>query len=249
LSEAKERVARTKGLTWPAFLSKHCETGRRRADELIAMAEGRVTLADIRAGYAKANAKRNTGHVHAQSSKIHQQEQRDDDVESDDDEMAAPAQIEDNVLYAIQRINENARVFSTILKASALNREAAGRINTALERMIQKWRSIQSTLEKKGARSVAPRVIHTDDPIQEACDDRTNDADRWERSLSNMAGEAIAIPAFWTREFGKEWRNFEVPSTAVTLAKQAAKMWTELAADLAQRQHREQPPTPAQHLH
>lgn len=67
-----------------------------------------------------------------------------------EDEIAAPEQIEDNILYAIQRINENARAFSKILRASALDREAVERINTAVDRMIQKWRSIQSTLEKKG---------------------------------------------------------------------------------------------------
>jgi phage N-6-adenine-methyltransferase len=75
LSEAKERVAKIKGQTWPAFLIKHCQIGRRRADELISIADGRTSLVKIREGYAKANAKRNTGHVHAQSSEILQQEQ------------------------------------------------------------------------------------------------------------------------------------------------------------------------------
>src|ERR1700738_1824428 len=48
LSEAKERVARTKGQTWTAFLTKHCEIGRRRADELISIAEGRTSLVEVR---------------------------------------------------------------------------------------------------------------------------------------------------------------------------------------------------------
>lgn len=71
-------------------------------------------------------------------------------VIDDDNEIASPEQIEDNILYAIQRISENARAFSKILRASALDREAVERINTAVDRMIHKWRSIQSTLEKKG---------------------------------------------------------------------------------------------------
>jgi len=71
----------------------------------------------------------------------------DDDIS---EHIAAPAEIEENVLYIIQRINENAKASSKILKASALDREAAERISTAIERMIQKWRSIQSTLAKKG---------------------------------------------------------------------------------------------------
>src|SRR5262249_26229412 len=28
-------------------------------------------------------------------------------------------------------------------------------------------------------------------------------ADRWQRSLSNMAGEAVSLSSYWTREFGK----------------------------------------------
>lgn len=81
-----------------------------------------------------------------------------DAVEHDEDgvvidgesDIVSPDQVEDNILYALQRINENARAFSKILRASALDREAVERINTAVDRMIHKWRSIQSTLEKKG---------------------------------------------------------------------------------------------------
>lgn len=78
------------------------------------------------------------------------------EVEHDEDgvvvegDIVSPDQVEDNILYALQRINENARAFNKILRASALDREAVERINTAVERMIHKWRSIQSTLEKKG---------------------------------------------------------------------------------------------------
>jgi hypothetical protein len=78
-----------------------------------------------------------------------------DDDDSDDSEIAAPEQIEDNILYAIQRINENAGVFTKILKASALDREAVARIDTAIDRMMGKWRSIQSMLEKKVRRDAA----------------------------------------------------------------------------------------------
>jgi len=75
----------------------------------------------------------------------------------------------------------------------------------------------------------------TPGPIQEDCDDCNSDSERWERSLSNMAGDAISIRAFWTREFGEQWETFDVPSTAVTLAKQAAKEWAELATSLSNR--------------
>jgi len=48
LIEAKARVAATPGLTWPAFLNSHCGIRRRRADDLIALADGRTTLAEMR---------------------------------------------------------------------------------------------------------------------------------------------------------------------------------------------------------
>lgn len=48
LMEAKEQVRRRKDITWPAFLIQHCEIRRSRADELIAIADGRKTLAELR---------------------------------------------------------------------------------------------------------------------------------------------------------------------------------------------------------
>ena len=64
------------------------------------------------------------------------------------DEIADAATIEDNVLYSIQRMNEHARVFKNLFRASVFDREAKERINTAIERMIQKWRFTQLTLTK-----------------------------------------------------------------------------------------------------
>jgi hypothetical protein len=53
----------------------------------------------------------------------------------------------------------------------------------------------------------------------------------WQRSLGNHAGDAIAMEALWTKEFG-DWEKFKAPSDLVTLAKQAAKAWADLAAKL-----------------
>ncbi len=44
LLEAKERVRRTPGLTWSAFVLGKCGMSVRRADELIRFADGRTTL-------------------------------------------------------------------------------------------------------------------------------------------------------------------------------------------------------------
>jgi len=43
---------------------------------------------------------------------------------------------------------------------------------------------------------------------------------------------------------GGDWEKLEVPSDLVTLARQAAKEWTEIATDLAQRHDTAIPPTP-----
>jgi hypothetical protein len=78
-----------------------------------------------------------------------------DDSESDDDldaDIAAPEVLIDNIMHAIGGINENARIFNKFLKVSALDREAATRIIAAIDKMMGKWRSIQSTLERKGYR-------------------------------------------------------------------------------------------------
>lgn len=77
-------------------------------------------------------------------------DEHDEDGVVIDDDIATPEVLEDNLLHAIGGMNENARIFNKLLKVSALDREAASRINTAIDRAIGKWRSIQSTLEKKG---------------------------------------------------------------------------------------------------
>jgi hypothetical protein len=72
--------------------------------------------------------------------------------------------------------------------------------------------------------------------VNEALDADPNAAqEQWQRSLSHHAGEAVAMPAFWRREFG-EWEKFEAPPDLMTLAEQAAETWKKLVADLRARQ-------------
>jgi hypothetical protein len=60
------------------------------------------------------------------------------------EEIAAPDQIEDNIMHSLERMNEHARIFKRHIKLSALDREAKERINAAIERTFVKWRSAQS---------------------------------------------------------------------------------------------------------
>lgn len=72
------------------------------------------------------------------------------------------------------------------------------------------------------------------DPIQETCDDCDTPEQHWQRSLGNLAGDAISMSAYWSRQFGK-WQRFDVPSSLVSLVEQAAKAWSELASNLAKK--------------
>lgn len=73
-----------------------------------------------------------------------------EDDADDGSKVAAPEVVIDNLLHSIGGMNESARVFNKVLKDSVFDREAVTKINAAIDRMIKKWRSIQSTLEKKG---------------------------------------------------------------------------------------------------
>lgn len=54
LIEAKTRVAQTKGMSWSGWLNTHCDVGRRRADEIIMIADGRVTVEALREAKAES---------------------------------------------------------------------------------------------------------------------------------------------------------------------------------------------------
>jgi hypothetical protein len=77
LLEAKKRLPiESPGTTFSAYLVGQCNMHTSRAYELIAIAEGRTTQAEIRKGYAERNARRNGGagvRVHGQGLKAQQQ--------------------------------------------------------------------------------------------------------------------------------------------------------------------------------
>jgi hypothetical protein len=72
------------------------------------------------------------------------------------------------------------------------------------------------------------------DPIQEACEDCETAAEHWQRSLENLAGDALSVRAFWKRQFG-DWQQFKASPSLIKLARRAAKEWTDVARDLAKR--------------
>jgi hypothetical protein len=86
LIEAKKRVSKTKGLTWSKWLSENCPIGVRRSYDLISLADGTVTLEQMRENKAASVAEvrkrqKSTKSVEsalrsAQSSQIREQYQQ-----------------------------------------------------------------------------------------------------------------------------------------------------------------------------
>lgn len=72
---------------------------------------------------------------------------------------------------------------------------------------------------------------------EEECEDCDTAEDFWYRGLSSRAGDAIAGASFI--HFDPDWkRQFKVTSELVTLAKQAAEAWEELADVLEAELHK-----------
>lgn len=69
------------------------------------------------------------------------------------------------------------------------------------------------------------------DLLEEVCEDCTTDEERWQRSCGFQMGELLALRAYWRQQFG-DWEKFDVPSSLVTLVKQAAEEISKLASDL-----------------
>ena len=74
-----------------------------------------------------------------------------DNSESEEEqEIAPPEQIEENLHYYLDRINRFAAIFKKHFRLSSFDREAETRIITAIDRMIEKWRSTQSIIIRRG---------------------------------------------------------------------------------------------------
>jgi hypothetical protein len=84
----------------------------------------------------------------------------------------------------------------------------------------------------KAAKQPPPPDDLLDDLLAgEDCPDCATNEDFWVNSASSMAGEIIALEAFWDRQF-PQWRTYKPPSELVTLVRQALDSWTKIARDL-----------------
>jgi hypothetical protein len=74
----------------------------------------------------------------------------EDDTFEPDDNVEDPSIVLHNILDSIKQSKSVAEAYRKILKASSFDRAAKKEISDAIELLIRKWRSVQSTLTAKG---------------------------------------------------------------------------------------------------
>jgi hypothetical protein len=74
----------------------------------------------------------------------------------------------------------------------------------------------------------APQAAPTDSTKLEGEESGDTPEQRWQASLSNMAGDIISLDAYWKKEFG-DWRKFEMPSDVQKLVSDALMAWSKIA--------------------
>jgi hypothetical protein len=135
-----------------AFKQCYCpELGRSRIYELIAIEQGRKTVEQVRAaGRARVAKHRKARAMVIASPPVTDRESVTADPQPESDPAVAdPAEIEDNVLYSLARVNEHTRVFKKLFKLSTFDPEAETRIITAIEDAAAKLMSLAQTLRRK----------------------------------------------------------------------------------------------------
>jgi hypothetical protein len=98
---------------------------------------------------------------------------------------------------------------------------------------LKKEQAANTKAKKKQRAGKSPGRPGQDDDDDELVGDTPEQ--RWHNSLGNMAGEGVSLRAYWSRIFGEDWKTFKVPSDLVTLARQCADEWTEIADEVTTR--------------
>jgi hypothetical protein len=74
----------------------------------------------------------------------------EDDPSDSSDDVEDPAVVLSNVLDSIKNAKSVAEAYRKIFKVSSFDREAKEKIYNAIQLLIAKWRTVQSTLDRKG---------------------------------------------------------------------------------------------------
>jgi hypothetical protein len=112
-------------------------------------------------------------------------------------------------------------------------RERTTDTNVSVEKRTGKDGKAPKLPEPKAKPNAKPQpiVLLTDTP----CTDCGTRQEFWQRSVFNMAGEAVSLTAYWKQQFGSDWEKFEVPSDMLTLVRQAVEEWQGILENLVNR--------------
>lgn len=96
-------------------------------------------------------------------------------------------------------------------------------------------RAVIAAREAREKAVVRKRDRRPTDPVEENHADQITEADRWQRSLLNLAGDAIVLQDYWNREFLGQWKQFPVTQQLIEIARGAGDAWHAVAAELSKR--------------
>ena len=202
---------------WEELIKSKCGIGARRAYELIEIADGRKTTAELRLSKAESMRK-----VRAQRGARNKAETPLGTCSycSKKAEVQLFADNSDRGLPSRYACDECLKLVENVPEPERRNRLAA--MDPAERRRLA---------ECKSEPEPEPKVKRGSRIIPEVLDDER----LWDRSASDLAGNAMTMEASWTRQFGAAWRDFPVTPGLAGLARDAADAWNSLAEQLAAR--------------
>jgi len=209
---------------WEKLIKSKCGIGTSRAYDLIAIADGKKTVADVRLGTAKRM--RRLAEKKRQSCPSADGQNKAETPLSTCSYCSKKAEVQlfadnsDRGLPSRYACDECLKLVENVPEPERRNRLAA--MDPAERRRLA---------ECKSEPEPEPKVKRGSRIIPEVLDDER----LWDRSASDLAGNAMTMEASWTRQFGAAWRDFPVTPGLAGLAREAADAWNSLAEQLAAR--------------
>ena len=146
-----------------------------------------------------------------------------------------------------RQIAEAVKASPTTVGTLRAKMEARGDVSKLDTRQDKRGRKQPARKKPKPAKEPTPHIAGSEAPAASAeamkakhaaLDPPAVDEDaleeRWQRSIANLADNAIAMRALWSREF-PGWEKFEAPSHIAALIRQAADAWRDLARSIENR--------------
>ena len=193
-------------IKWEDYLGEcGIEVGRRRADELIQIADGRTTVEEVRAGKAKSVGE-SRARLALRSAEPEVEETEESELEQDEQE--AEPEEEEETPRSWREIAEDEKI-NFILRANEVMQAATYSGKIVDEDVIQAaikassaWSTLAQSMRDKQPRPNEPKLTVIDtDQIQEPCDDYATEEDcpeppkrgkRSRKMVDTTVGEAVA---------------------------------------------------------